>query len=187
MDYLEDILKYCSRCGTKIDSSKKSACNTVVGICTNCDAVYYDNPKIIVLSLVDYRGRVLLCKRAIKPRQGYWALPGGYMEKNETIEGAAIRETKEETGVTIEKLQLYTLVNCPSINQVYFIFRASVDSDYTEAGEESSDAKFYAECDIPWDTLSYEIMNKVLDWFYEDTANGKYVFRTHDTYEICPD
>jgi len=180
-------LNYCCRCGSKIDEHNRHSDGTIRGVCSNCDAVYYDNPRIIVLSLIDCRGKVLLCKRAIKPRQGFWTLPGGYMEKNETVEGAAMRETQEETGVVIDKLHLYTLVNCPAINQVYFVFRGSVSSDYTNIGEESMDAQFYAECDIPWDSLSYKIMNKVIDWFYEDRSNGKYLFRSHDTYDICPD
>lgn len=180
-------LNFCCRCGAKIDTRHCQKDNVVTGVCSNCDAVYYDNPKIIVLSLIDFKGKVLLCKRAIKPRLGCWALPGGYMEKNETIEGAAIRETKEETGVEVKKLYLYTLVNCPSINQVYFVFRGSVNSDHTVIGEESMDVQFYAECDVPWSSLSYKIMNKVIDWFYEDKSNGKYIFRSHDTYDICPD
>ena len=187
MDNTRVILNYCCHCGSKINKKVHQNEDVISGICANCDAVYYDNPKIIVLSLIDCRGKVLLCKRAIKPRLGYWTLPGGYMEKNETVEGAAIRETKEETGVIVNKLNLYTLVNCPKINQVYFVFRGSVNSEYTEIGEESLDAGFYSECDIPWDSLSYKIMNQVLDWFYEDKANGKYQFRSHDTYEICPD
>ncbi len=187
MDDSQVELNFCSRCGAKIDEKNRQKDDVISGICINCDAVYYDNPKIIVLSLIDFKGKVLLSKRAIKPRLGFWALPGGFMEKNETIEEAAIRETREETGVIVNKLHLYTLVNCPKINQVYFVYRGSVNSDHTEIGEESLDAKFYAECDIPWDALSYKIMNQVLDWFYEDKSNGKYQFRSHDTYEICPD
>ncbi|MDW3094643.1 MAG: NUDIX domain-containing protein [Gammaproteobacteria bacterium] len=187
MDDIQNEINYCSRCGAKIEKSNHLKDDVSTHMCVNCNAVYYENPKIIVLSLIDYRGKVLLCKRAIKPRLGFWTLPGGYMEKNETVEEAAIRETQEETGVIVNKLHLYTLVNCPKINQVYFVFRGSVNSDYTEAGEECMDAKFFAECDIPWDTLSYKLMNQVLDWFYDDKSNGKYLFRTHDTYEICPD
>ncbi len=187
MDNTKIELNYCCRCGSKINENVRQNNDVITGICANCDAVYYDNPKIIVLSLIDHKGKVLLCKRSIKPRLGYWALPGGYMEKNETVEGAAIRETKEETGVVVNNLHLYALVNCPTINQVYFVFRGSVSSEYIDIGAESSDAKFYAECDIPWDSLSYKIMNQVLDWFYEDKSNGKYLFRSHDTYEMCPD
>ncbi len=187
MDEIQQEINFCSRCGAKIDDKNRQNDHVVSHICKNCDAVYYDNPKIIVLSLVEFNGKILLCKRAIKPRLGFWALPGGYMEKNETVEDAARRETKEETGVEVNKLHLYTLVNCPKINQVYFVFRGNVDSEYTQIGEESLDAQFYAECDIPWDTLSYKLMNQVLDWFFEDKSNGKFLFRTHDTYEICPD
>ncbi len=187
MDDFGVAINYCSKCGSKINEHVNKKDSVTALICKSCDAVYYDNPKIIVLSLIDCNGKVLLCKRAIKPRLGYWALPGGYMEKNETVEEAAQRETKEETGVVVEKLHLYTMVSCPKINQVYFVFRGSVTSDYIEIGEESLDAKFYAECDVPWDSLSYKIMNKVLDWYFEDYSNGEYLFRTHDTYEICPD
>lgn len=187
LDSFSDALKFCSRCGGKISLNLNHKDKSIAGVCLKCDAVYYDNPKIIVLSLIDYKGKVLLCKRAIKPKLGCWALPGGYLERNETVESAAIRETKEETGVSVKNLQLYSLVNCPKINQVYLVFRGSVDSDYTEIGEESLEVNFYSECDIPWDSLSYKLMNQVLDWFYEDKANGKFMFRTHDTFEVCPD
>ena len=187
LDSFSDALNYCSRCGGSISLNSNRKDRAIAGVCVNCDAVYYDNPKIIVLSLIDYKGKVLLCKRSIKPKLGCWALPGGYMEKNETVEGAAIRETLEETGVMVPKLQLYSLVNCPKINQVYFVYRGSVDTDHTEVGQESLDVNFYSECDIPWDSLSYKLMNQILDWFYEDQANGKYLFRTHETHEICPE
>ena len=187
MDDYRFELNYCSHCGSKIKKNDCQDNNIASAICVQCDTVYCDNPKIIVLSLIDCQGKVLLCKRATKPRLGYWALPGGYMEKNETVEGAAIRETREETGVIVDKLQLYTLFDCPTINQVYFVFRGSVNSDHTEIGNESLDADFYAEDDIPWNSLSYKIMNQVLDWFYQDKANGKYLFRSHNNYEKCPD
>ncbi len=84
MDNFSVEINYCSRCGSKIDEDINQNDRAVVHICKNCDAVYYENPKIIVLSLIDFNGKVLLCKRAIKPRLGYWTLLGGYMEKNET-------------------------------------------------------------------------------------------------------
>jgi len=187
MTDLHNDITFCTKCGAKYDICSDSDGNPQRRVCNNCDSVHYDSPKIIVLSLVEYAGRILLCKRGIKPKHGYWTLPGGYMERNETIEGAAERETKEETGVVAKNLQLYSLINCTGINQVYFVFRGSVNDPSTIVGEESLDVKFYTECDIPWESLSYKLMKKILDWYFDDKADGKFKFRTYQTNEICPD
>ena len=187
MDSSQQEINYCSRCGSRIEKSLLDSGNQVRHSCTRCDIVYYENPKIIVVSLVECRNKVLLCKRAIIPKLGYWTLPGGYMEINESIEDAAKRETKEETGVDVERLQLYALFNCPNINQVYFVFRGQVDSESTCVSKESSDVRFFSECDIPWESLSYGLMNQVLDWYFHDKTDGKYKFRSSDTYDVCPD
>ncbi|WP_299521725.1 NUDIX domain-containing protein [Winogradskyella sp.] len=187
VDSFQQEIKYCSRCGSKIEQIEIDSAGHMHHICLRCDAVFYDNPKIIVNTLIECNNKILLCKRAVKPKIGFWTLPGGYMESNETTDGAAIRETKEETGVDVKNLQLYALFNCPAINQVYFIFRGHVHNENTCTSEETSEVKYFSECDIPWENLSYGLMRQVLDWYFQDKTEGKYRFRTDDTYEICPD
>ena len=129
----------------------------------------------------------MLCKRATEPRMGYWTLPSGYMENDETVEEAAVRETHEETKVTVEKIDLYAVFSCPNINQVYFVFRGAVENDCACTTEESSDTRYFQKQDIPWNSLSYSIMNKSLDWYFRDKEIGSYQFRMLDVYGCDPD
>ena len=158
-------------------------------ICTKCEQVHYVNPKILVASIIECDGKVLLCKRAIKPRFGFWSLPSGYMECNETILEAAKRETQEETNVVTKKLHLYVIISCPDINQVYFIFRGNVhDGESCPCPtEESSESKYFSKEDIPWSNLSYSIMDKALNWYFYDKKLGKYRLRMLDVYGCEPD
>ncbi|MEJ2115977.1 MAG: NUDIX domain-containing protein [Gammaproteobacteria bacterium] len=138
---------------------------------------------------MECNNRVLLCKRAIKPRLGFWTLPSGYMECNETILEAARRETHEEANILVKKLYLYMMFSCPDINQVYFIFRGNVQSSEPSPcpTEESSESKYFSKENIPWKNLSYSIMDKALNWYFYDSKQGEYRFRMLDVYGCDPD
>ncbi len=152
-------------------------------ICNQCDTIHYEYPKILVGSIVECDEKILLCKRAIKPRVGYWTLPSGYMENDETILEAAIRETKEETNVLVKEMHLYIVFSCPNINQVYFIFRGKTQNKNACSTEESLESKYFQKQEIPWNALSYSIMNKALDWYFYDKVRDKFTFRISDVYE----
>ncbi len=156
-------------------------------VCHKCELVHYENPKILVGSIIDCDSKVLLCKRATEPRLGYWTLPSGYMENNETVHAAALRETYEETKVSVEELSLYSVFSCPNINQVYFIFRGQADNDCASTTEESSETRYFQKQDIPWHDLSYSIMKQALEWYFHDKEIGSYHFRMHDVYGCDPD
>ena len=175
-------LNYCSNCGYKLKRYVPEGDQIERSICDECEIIYYDNPKILVGSIVECNNKVLLCKRAISPRIGYWTLPSGYMENGETILEAAIRETKEESSVEVKELHLYAVFSCPDINQVYFIFRGEAQTEKTCATEESIESKYFCNLDIPWDELSYSIMHKSLRWFFSDKDKGDYQFRISDVF-----
>lgn len=151
-------------------------------VCNACELIHYQNPKILVGTIVNCDDKVLLCKRATEPRLGFWTLPSGYMENDETVLDAAIRETEEETKVSVKKMHLYVVFSCPDINQVYFIFRGVAENDCASTTEESSETRYFQKQDIPWDSLSYSIMNKALDWYFYDKEQDRYQFRMLDEY-----
>ncbi len=185
--YSKAILNYCCNCGSKLKCYVPEGDLLERSICDECETVYYDNPKILVASIVNCNNKVLLCKRAIKPRLGFWTLPSGYMENDETILEAAIRETKEETTVSVNKLHLYAVFSCPDINQVYFIFRGNADNEEACSTDESLEAKYFYKDAIPWDALSYSIMNKSLQWYFNDNEQGEYCFRMLDVFGCDPE
>lgn len=127
---------------------------------------------------------MLLCKRAIEPRHGYWTLPAGFMENNETTSDAALRETIEEAGAHIELLPLFSLLNVPQVHQVHMFYRASLrDLDFA-AGIESLEVKMFTETDIPWDEIAFPTVSRTLKLLFSDREKvqhgGVYGFHVHD-------
>ena len=180
---IASTLNYCCQCGSKLKKCIPNGEELERHVCEHCEVIHYENPKILVGSIVHHDKKILLCKRAIEPRIGYWTLPSGYMENDETVEEAAIRETREEANVQVEKLHLYALFCCPNINQVYFIFHGNAKSNYTDTSIESSEVRYFKETEIPWKSLSYSIMNKSLAWYFSDRIQNEFPFRMRNVYE----
>ncbi|WP_152046969.1 NUDIX hydrolase [Aureimonas psammosilenae] len=124
-------------------------------ICDHCGFVDYQNPKIVVGSVIRHEGMVLLCRRAIEPRSGFWTIPAGYMELNETPEGGAAREAFEEAGARISISRLLAIYSVPRISQVQLIFRATLADPHLAPGQETLELKLFPFADIPWDELAF--------------------------------
>jgi ADP-ribose pyrophosphatase YjhB (NUDIX family) len=117
--------------------------------------------------------KILLCRRAIEPRLGFWTLPAGFMENNETTSEAAARETLEEAGANIEMQELYTMLNVPHVQQVHLFYRARLLDLNFSAGTESLEVKLFSESDIPWEDLAFSTVSKTLKLFFADLAAQK--------------
>ena len=89
-------MKYCSTCGEHVARKIPADDNRERWVCERCGTVHYQNPLIVVGCIAERDGKVLLCKRSIEPRYGYWTVPAGFMELGETLAGGAARETLEE-------------------------------------------------------------------------------------------
>ena len=123
-------------------------------VCQRCDFIDYQNPKIVAGSVVLKGEQILLCKRAIEPRKGYWTLPAGFMELGESVEEAAQREAQEEALADIEIDRLLAVYSVPRIGQVQVMFRARLLGDYG-VGPESQEVKLVDWKDIPWSELAF--------------------------------
>ena len=126
-------------------------------VCTQCGFVAYENPKVVVGSVVVHAGEVLMCRRAIEPRRGFWTLPAGYLELGETCEEGARREAAEEAGAEIVLDGVLALFSISRIGQVQVIYRARFASDLPrfEAGIESLDVCLFAWDRIPWTDVAF--------------------------------
>ncbi|MEO1660884.1 MAG: NUDIX hydrolase [Pseudomonadota bacterium] len=123
-------------------------------VCQSCDFIDYQNPKIVAGSVVLKDDKILLCKRDIEPRKGFWTLPAGFMELGESVEEAAQREAQEEALAKIEIERLLAVYSVPRIGQVQVMFRARLVSDYG-VGPESQEVKLVDWKDIPWSELAF--------------------------------
>ena len=124
-------------------------------MCQRCDFIDYVNPKIVVGSVVTWEDKILICKRAIEPRLGFWTLPAGFMENGESIEEGAAREAREEACADIEIERLLAVYSIPRISQVQIMFKAKLRSPDVAAGPESQDVKLVTWDEIPWKEMAF--------------------------------
>jgi ADP-ribose pyrophosphatase YjhB (NUDIX family) len=131
--------------------------------CAECGFIAYENPKIVTGSVVEAEGRILLCRRAIEPRRGFWTIPAGYMELGETVEEGARREAMEEATADIALDGVLALYSIARIGQVQVLFRARLASPGFAPGPESLDVRLFAWDEIPWDELAFPSVRWVLE------------------------
>lgn len=149
-------------------------------ICDRCGEIFYENPKIVAGCIPVWGEQVLLCKRAIEPRFGWWTLPAGFMENGETTPEAAARETWEEACAMVEVGELFTVFNLPQINQVYMMFRGIMPERAFGPGTESLECRLFHEREIPWSDLAFPTITHTLRHFFEDRARGVYSLHVAD-------
>ncbi|MBQ0729719.1 MAG: NUDIX hydrolase [Oleispira antarctica] len=161
-------MKFCSECAQPISQLVPEGDNRQRYVCLSCDIVHYKNPSIVAGTLPTYQEQILLCKRAIEPRKGYWTLPAGFMENGETTEEGALRETLEEANARIKNPRLYTMITVPHISQVHIFFHGELaDLDFS-CGPESLEVQLFDEVDIPWQELAFPTTSKTLKHFFSD-------------------
>jgi ADP-ribose pyrophosphatase YjhB (NUDIX family) len=169
-------MKFCSSCSATLILRIPEGDTLPRFICSTCHTIHYQNPKMIVGCIPEWEGKILLCRRAIAPRQGKWTMPAGFMENSETLAQAAARETLEEANARVEIGDLYAVYSLPHISQVYLLFRARLlDLDFSP-GIESLEVKLFDEHDIPWDEIAFRVIHDPLKRYLEERRQGSIRF-----------
>ncbi len=171
-------MKYCSVCGLTVERSIPPGDNRPRFCCAGCGTIHYQNPKMVVGTIAVSGTRVLLCKRAIEPRYGYWTLPAGFMENGETVSDGALRETVEEAGANVQMGELFSMIDVPHVEQVHLFYRAQLVNEQFDPGPESLEARLFEEHEIPWDSLAFRTVSQSLRWFFEDRQRGAFTLHT---------
>lgn len=175
-------MKFCSVCGHEVIARIPPGDNRERFVCDQCGTIHYQNPRNVVGTVPVWGEQVLLCRRAIEPRYGYWTLPAGFMEMGETTAEAAARETLEEAGARVEVQTLFTLLNVPQVHQVHLFYLARLVDPGFEAGDESLEVRLFDEADIPWDEIAFPTVSQTLRFFFADRATGDYGVHTGDIF-----
>ena len=171
-------MKFCSQCGKPVTQRIPDGDARLRYVCDHCSTIHYQNPNIVAGTVPVWGDQVLLCRRAIEPRLGYWTLPAGFMENGETVEQAAMRETQEEACARVRNLSIYTLIDVPHISQVHIFYRAElIDLDFA-AGPESLEVKLFDEADIPWSELAFRTVGRTLECFFADRRQQLFPVRS---------
>ena len=164
--------RFCSFCGEKTRLLVPPGDNRERRVCPQCGAIDYENPKIVVGCVPEYEGRILICRRAIEPRRGFWTVPAGFMENGETLEHGAARECWEEALARVEIGSLLAVVSIPEACQVHVFFRATVKDGQFGVGEESLESQLVAPADIPWDDIAFRSTTYALRQYLADRETG---------------
>jgi ADP-ribose pyrophosphatase YjhB (NUDIX family) len=161
-------MKYCGHCGSSVSLRVPEGDHLPRHVCGECGVIHYENPKIIVGCVPEFDGRILLCRRAIEPRHGYWTIPAGFMENGETLAAGAARECWEEAGATVEIGSLLAVVNVVHAHQVHVMFRARMASPTFAAGTESLEVVLARAEDIPWTEIAFPSVEFALRRYLAD-------------------
>ena len=148
-------------------------------VCADCGFIHYENPKIVVGTVVEHAARVLLCRRAIQPRRGFWTLPAGYLESRETVFDGAKREALEEACAEIEVGDLFAVYNIPRLSQVHLFFRAQLLKEAIACGPESLEVRFFGWDEIPDADLAFPTTRWALAHYREIAGERTFTVRTN--------
>ena len=165
-------MKFCPNCANTLSLKIPADDSRERYVCDACGSIHYQNPRNVVGTIPTYGKQVLLCRRAIAPRHGYWTLPAGFMELGESTSAGAARETLEEAGAIVDIGPLYSLLNVPHAEQVHLFYLANMSKLEFSAGEESLEVALFHEHEIPWDELAFPTVKQTLEWFFADRAAG---------------
>lgn len=167
-------MKFCSNCSAPVALKIPPGDNLPRYVCDQCNTIHYTNPRMVIGCIPEWEDKILLCKRAIEPRHGYWTLPAGFMENGESTMQAALRETLEEANARVELGDLFSMLSVPHVNQVHIFYRARlIDLDFGP-GSESLEVALYDEAAIPWKELAFRTISTTLKYYCADRKQGRY-------------
>jgi ADP-ribose pyrophosphatase YjhB (NUDIX family) len=173
-------MKFCAKCGGAIVREVPANDNRLRYVCSACRTIHYENPRVVAGCVAEWRGKVLLCRRAIEPRSGRWTLPAGFMEMGETTLEAAVRETLEEANARVGAPELYTVMSLPHMDQVHLMYRASLLDLEFSPGSESTDVQLFDRDSIPWQDLAFPTIRHTLICYVQDLVHGSFRMRAGD-------
>lgn len=159
---MNDTPRFCVLCGGGLRLRRLAADDRPRRVCVACGHVHYENPKVVIGSACLYDDRVLLCRRAIEPRAGFWTVPAGFLELDESPEEGAMREAQEEARARIAVEGLVAVYSIPRIGQVQLMYRAKLLDPEISAGLESLEVGLFAFDDIPWPELAFPTVERLL-------------------------
>ncbi|MEZ5823961.1 MAG: NUDIX hydrolase [Geminicoccaceae bacterium] len=154
---------HCTACGTPAEKRIPDDDDRERDVCPACGQIHYINPKVVVGAVCHFGEKLLLCRRAIEPRTGYWTIPAGFMEAAETAEQGAAREAWEEARARIETRELIAVYSIARLDQVQILYRAILLNEDVAPGPESLEVALFGWDEIPWEDLAFPTVRWVLE------------------------
>jgi ADP-ribose pyrophosphatase YjhB (NUDIX family) len=146
---------FCPLCGGKLEKRQIKDQEPFRLVCTQCSFVFYLDPKVAAGTVTLFENRLVLVKRGISPGYGKWVIPGGFVDRGETLEEAAVRETLEETGLQVRIDSLLNVYSYPGHTVVVVAFLAEVLAGVPSACDETLEIGLFLPEEIPWSELAF--------------------------------
>ena len=158
--------QFCPVCGSALESRLLKAAEPQRLVCVRCGFVFYLDPKVAVGTInSDDRNHVVLVRRAIEPGYGRWVFPGGYVDRGEEVQAAAVREAREETGLDIRIDSLVNIYSYPGRAPIIIVYAATMIGGCLACDDEGLEAGFFAPEAIPWEALAFRSTHEALREF----------------------
>ena len=154
MNFLPEF-RFCPVCAGELRSHVIKSGEPSRLVCSSCAFVFYQDPKLAACSVVEVEDKVVLLQRGIEPQKGLWVLPGGFVDRGEEVQAAAMRETEEECGIKTRIKELLGVYSYPGRLVVVVAFVSEYLSGRLSARDESMDMKLVSPDRIPWDELAF--------------------------------
>jgi len=173
-------MKFCSECGSPVSWKTIKGDHRKRLVCSGCGMTHYDNPRVLVATYVCAGDKILWIKRGIPPARGLWAIPGGFMEKDDTPEEAASRELLEETGINVaaDKMILVSVSSILHMAQTHLVFRCHLAAmPVAMRTEEAADFGWFADAELPWPDIAFRSIEPQIRQVYRWLLSGNYGIR----------
>ncbi len=164
----EDVeYRFCPVCGGRLKSVSLRSHEPERLVCSQCEFIFYQDPKLVACTIIEMDGKIVLLKRSIEPQKGKWVMPGGYVDRGEEVKAAAIREAEEECALNIRITELQGVYSYPAKLAVVVVYLAEALSGDLKAGDESDDVRLCLPDEIPWDELAFQSTSDALKDYCE--------------------
>ena len=167
-------IRFCRVCGNSVEYLIPPDDNRERAVCPACGEIHYENPLNVVGTVPVWGDQVLLCRRAIEPRRGFWTLPAGFLELGESTSAGALRETDEEAGAHVDLGPLFTVLNVVRVGQVHLFYLATLRDTELAPGPETLEARLFRRDEVPWDEIAFRTVRETLLRYFEDRDNGEF-------------
>ena len=163
--------RFCPVCGMRLKSSRAANNTPPRLVCSSCGFVFYLDPKVVACSILEWKDTIGLLRRGISPQKGKWVLPGGYVDRGEEVEAAAIREAEEECGLKTRIKNLLGVYSYPGQLPVVIVYVTEYLSGDLLPKDETLEARWFSKTQIPWDELAFQSTVDAIKDYYDISSN----------------
>ncbi len=164
---MEIEYRFCPACAGPLETKLLKKGDPERLVCARCGQIVYLDPKVAVGTIVVAEDRLVLVRRAIEPGYGLWVFPGGYVDRGESVQAAAVREAKEEAGLDVRIDGLLNIYSYAHRSLIVIVYGATAIGGELCADEECLEARLFDRHEIPWDQLAFHSTRQALREFLD--------------------